>query len=83
MDLEKNRKKFDELAKQAEKEEKTDVENYPVPEEDLLDDSTMEQIMKAKNANKSAFESYWETDENDIDPWTKVSIYSHRIMKLT
>ena len=73
MAFEKNQQKnYDDLIKQIENEETTDVENYPVPEEDLLNDSTMEQIMKAKNANKSAFESYWETDENDIDAWTNV-----------
>lgn len=67
--------KFDKLAKEIEEQEKLEMEDgFPVPEAELLNEDTIEAIRQAKDANKAAFASYWETDENDIDSWTKVRI---------
>lgn len=40
------------------------------PESEIFTDDFMRQIEEAKINNASAFQSHWEADENDIQPWT-------------
>jgi hypothetical protein len=42
----------------------------PIPESDLFTEGTMELIQDAKEKNASAFQSYWEADEENIENWT-------------
>ncbi|CAF0903517.1 unnamed protein product [Brachionus calyciflorus] len=66
-------KKFDNLEKEIEKEEL--IENdIPVAESEIFTPETMQMIKEAKEKDQSAFQSYWEYDENDIDVWSKKQI---------
>ena len=46
-----------------------------MPECNLADKKLIEQIIQAKKERPTQFESYWETDENDINTWSSVSFY--------
>jgi hypothetical protein len=56
---------FDNLNNQLEREEEFMA--------NLLSDEMCEEIMKAREADQSKFQSYWEADENDIETWTDVA----------
>lgn len=45
-----------------------------MPESNLFDRDTIEQIMQAKKDRPTQFESYWEADETNIDSWSSVTI---------
>lgn len=45
-----------------------------IPEAEIFDQEFIDRIHEAKMCNASAFQSYWEADENDISKWTKKEI---------
>lgn len=68
--------KLDELVRETEEQERNDIEmnETHIPDMDLFSPSTVELIKQAKQSNQSAFQSYWEADENDISGWTESQI---------
>ena len=46
-----------------------------MPEGNIFDKETMNQIIQAKKDRPNEFQSHWEADENNIDTWTSVSCF--------
>ena len=44
-----------------------------MPEGNIFDKETMNQIIQAKKDRPNEFQSHWEADENNIDTWSSVS----------
>lgn len=63
-------KKFDRSMDENENEE----EQIPIAEENIFTSDMVQRIKEAKEKNQSAFQSYWEYDENDIDKWSEKEI---------
>jgi hypothetical protein len=73
--MEANTSKIDAVVREFEQQELSEElqeTGLPVPESEMLSRETMEKVLEAKKANQSQFQSYWEFDENDLNPWTKV-----------
>ena len=73
--MEANTNKIDAIVKEFEQQElseELEETGLPVPESEMLSRETMEKVLEAKKAKQSQFQSYWEFDENDLNPWTKV-----------
>lgn len=61
------------LIKEIDKDEIVE-EEIPLSEQNLFTSDTVQMIKDAKEKNQTAFQSYWEYDENDIDNWTDKEI---------
>jgi hypothetical protein len=44
-----------------------------MPEGNIFDKETMNQIIQAKKDRPNEFQSHWEADENNIDTWSSVN----------
>lgn len=67
-----NGKEYDD--KFEENNEENNEEDILEPESEIFTDEFMKRMEDAKRNNESAFQSYWEADENDIQSWSKKEI---------